>query len=68
MRRPTKKHLPAELRITDPYVLRKIEQVRVARGEKTSTQTASRLLLQILPLVDAQGDLQTDARIRGGSA
>ncbi len=51
---------PNELRITDEYVRRKVEEVRAIRGEATTTQTATRLLLQIMPFIDANGDVRVE--------
>lgn len=46
------------LQITDPYLLTRIEEVRVKRGDKSATQTATRLLIQALSCVDARGDFR----------
>jgi hypothetical protein len=55
-----------DIRITDPYVRRRVEAARRRAGESTSTKTAARLILERLAQVemvegDAVGGVQAAA-------
>lgn len=44
----TATELPADIRITDPYVRQQVESERVRAGESTPTKTAARLIIERL--------------------
>lgn len=44
-----------DVRITDPYLLQQIEKHRIAAGDKSSTKTAARLLIQRMTEIESQG-------------
>ncbi len=43
------------VRITDPYVLGKIEEIRKATGERTGSRTAARMILERVGQVELTG-------------